>query len=58
MSTTTSPRTGLTGNEQAIRTTVTAVEESWNRHDMDAFAELLTADAEPVHHSPYEGGIL
>ena len=39
----------LTGEEQAIHNTVAGVEESWNQHDMDAFAALLTPDVEWVN---------
>jgi uncharacterized protein (TIGR02246 family) len=43
------PTPGVTEEEQAIHTTVMAVEESWNRHNMDAFAELLTEDVEWIN---------
>ncbi len=39
----------LAGDEQAIHSTVMAVEESWNQHDMDAFAALLTPEVEWVN---------
>jgi uncharacterized protein (TIGR02246 family) len=47
---TTKPNTPhLLDEEQTIRQTIMAVEESWNRHDMAAFAELLTEDVEWVN---------
>jgi uncharacterized protein (TIGR02246 family) len=42
-------KVAVSGDEQAIQQIVMAVEESWNRHDMDAFAALLTVDAEWVN---------
>lgn len=39
----------LTGEEAAIRQTVIAVEESWNRHNMAEFAALLSEDVEWVN---------
>lgn len=44
-----STATALTDDEQAIHNTVMAVEETWNQHDMDAFAALLTDDVEWVN---------
>lgn len=41
--------TSVTDDEAAIRQTVMAVEEAWNQHDMNAFAELLTETVEWVN---------
>jgi uncharacterized protein (TIGR02246 family) len=49
MSTTQTATPMLTGEEEAIHQTVLAVEESWNRHDMEAFARLLSEDVEWVN---------
>ncbi|MEI6432240.1 MAG: SgcJ/EcaC family oxidoreductase [bacterium] len=35
--------------ERAIRETVREVEATWNRHDMEAYASLLTEDADWVN---------
>lgn len=35
-------------NEQSVRQVVSAYEEAWNRHDMDAMASLFTDDIEWV----------
>jgi uncharacterized protein (TIGR02246 family) len=35
-------------DEKAVRATVAAFAEAWNRHDIDALANLLTPDAEYV----------
>jgi uncharacterized protein (TIGR02246 family) len=36
-------------DEQGIRKTVMGIEESWNTHDMKAFAKLLREDAEWIN---------
>ncbi len=49
MSTTQTTTPVLIGDEQAIQQTVMAVEETWNRHDMNAFAGILTEQVEWVN---------
>ncbi len=39
----------MSSDQEAIRDVVAAFEDSWNRHDMEAFAELFTEDADFVN---------
>lgn len=43
---------GATSDEEAVRNTVNAYAETWNRHDIDALANLFTPDAEFRRPSP------
>ena len=39
----------MSPDQEAIRDVVAAFEDSWNRHDMETFAELFTEDADFVN---------
>ena len=39
----------MSPDQETIRDVVAAFEDSWNRHDMETFAELFTEDADFVN---------